>query len=208
MKPHKPSILRYALNVLLLLATLAAQSVLAAAGPASESPVRSAEQELLEPGRAFQLSARHFDSQTIELTYKIAEGYYMYRGRFKFVLEPKTSGKAGKARFSNGKMKQDPTFGRVEVYRESVRILLPIVMTGGDDASASAKKVRLRVTSQGCADVGVCYPPQHETLTIGPAERGVILPDGVVSSGSFTAPQQSTRGAAGQSLTDSLRNNR
>ena len=96
MKPVRPLILGCSpavLRLLFLLSTLAAQPVPEAAAPASELPIHSVEQELLEPERAFQLSARHHDSQTIELTYKIAEGYYMYRGRFKFLLEPKTSGK-------------------------------------------------------------------------------------------------------------------
>lgn len=211
MKPDNLSILLrppVVLRVLLLLATLAAQSALAADRTPSESSAPSVEQDLLEPERAFQLTARHTDAQTIELTYKIAEGYYMYRGRFKFMLEPKTSGQAGKARFSKGEMKQDPTFGRVEVFRKSVRILLPVAMAGGEDVSANALKVRLNVTSQGCADIGVCYPPQHETLTIKPANRGVIFPDGVAHLGSFTAPQQFTPGAAPQSLTDALRSNR
>jgi thiol:disulfide interchange protein DsbD len=194
--------------VLLVLVTVAAQSVLSAAGPASETLIRGVEQQLLEPERAFRLSARHIDTQTLELSYKIADGYYMYRGRFKFVLEPKSSGKTGKARFSRGEMKQDPTFGRVEVYRDSVRILLPVSMAGGPNNSINASPARLRVTSQGCADVGVCYPPQHQTLTINAGVGGVFFPDIAANSGSATAHKQFAPGDVPPSLADALRNKR
>ena len=81
------------------------QAGLAAAG---------AEPELLEPERAFQLSAVYKDSKTVELRYKIADGYYMYRGRFKFDLGSVSAARLGKAMFPKGNMKQDPSFGRVE----------------------------------------------------------------------------------------------
>lgn len=142
------------------------------------------EPELLEPERAFQLTAKRLDNKTLELTYKIAEGYYMYKGRFKYAAEPVTSAKLGKATLSKGKLKLDATFGRVEVYRDSVRILLPFASL--DKGMASA--LRLKVTSQGCADVGVCYPPFSQTLTFAGANLDLVFPDGPSSLSRFTRP--------------------
>lgn len=142
------------------------------------------EPELLEPERAFQLTAKRLDNKTVELTFKIAEGYYMYKGRFKYAAEPVTSAKLGKATVSKGKLKQDATFGRVEVYRDSVRILLPVAPLQRDMASP----LRLKVTSQGCADVGVCYPPFSQTLTFAGANLDVVFPDGTSSVSRFTRP--------------------
>lgn len=163
------------------------QAGLAAAG---------AEPELLEPERAFQLSAVYKDSKTVELRYKIAEGYYMYRGRFKFDLGPVSAARLGKATFPKGNMKQDPTFGRVETYRDSVRILLPVTSMGKRLASSDAPALHLKVTAQGCADAGVCYPPMRQTLTLLPATLGVVLAD--------STPGGSTRGGP-QSISETLK---
>ena len=174
-----------------------------AVAPAVASPA-IVEPDLLEPERAFQLSTRRKDSKTVELEYKIAEGYYLYRGRFKFSIEPSTSVKLGKAVLSKGKMKQDATFGRVETYRNSVRILLPIIPSGKAVALVDAVPLRLKVTSQGCADTGVCYPPLHQTLTLPPASLDVVLPDGVANLGGLTRALQSIPAGVQPSLIDSL----
>ena len=71
------------------------------------------EADLLEPERAFQLSARYKDPKTVDLQFKIADGYYMYRSKFKFAIEPANVAKLKKASLSKGVMKTDPTFGRV-----------------------------------------------------------------------------------------------
>ena len=150
------------------------------------------EPELLEPERAFQLTAKRLDSKTLELTYKIAEGYYMYKGRFKYAALPTTAAKLGRATLGKGLMKQDVTFGRVEIYRQSVRILLPITALNKDVASP----LRVKVTSQGCADVGVCYPPFSQTLTFAGPNLDVVFPDDTSSISRFTRPAASGSAAA------------
>ena len=131
--------------------------------------------ELLDADEAFQVSARMKDAHAIELSYTIAEGYYMYRGRFKFAAE-NNSATLKKAVIPAGKVKQDATFGRVETYRKSVRVLLPFanvdkIMPIGDDGF-----IRIKVTSQGCADAGVCYPPQHHQFVLDPGLRNSVKP--------------------------------
>ena len=116
-------------------------------------------QELLEVDKAFRLSARALDAGTLEVRYDIAKGYYMYRDKFRFALEP-AGAKAGEAQLPPGKVKKDEFFGDVETYRKEVVILLPFTAPAGLDS------VTLKATSQGCADLGVCYPPNAQTLKV------------------------------------------
>jgi thioredoxin:protein disulfide reductase len=139
------------------------------------------EPELLAPEQAFQLTAKRLNSKTVELNYQIAKGYYMYKGRFKYAAEPSTAAKLGKATLGKGKLKQDPTFGRVEIYRDSVRILLPVTNVG-------AAPLKLKITSQGCADVGVCYPPFSQTLTFASGNLDAVFPDDASNVSRFTRP--------------------
>jgi|GEM_PF-1289876 len=141
-------------------------------------------QDLLPAEDVFKVSARFKDAKTIELTYQIADGYYLYRKRFSVANETPQF-KVGKLVSPAGRVKQDATFGRVETYRKSVRVLLPITSSDKDKGSGSAagvagaatttssthadtgnSTVKLKITSQGCADVGVCYPPLQHDLTL------------------------------------------
>lgn len=119
----------------------------------------AAADDLLAPEQAFRFSARALDAGNIEVRYDIADGYYLYRDKFKFSAEP-ADAKAGAARFPPGKVKDDEFFGKVETYRNEVKILLPVA------APAELDAVKLTVTSQGCADVGVCYPPNPQTARV------------------------------------------
>ena len=129
----------------------------------------------------------------------------MYKGRFKFSVEPPASAKLGKAVLSKGKIKQDATFGRVETYRDSVRILLPITSFGKGNLRVDDLLLRLNVTSQGCADAGVCYPPLHQTLTLPASGFDVVLPDAIKDSGALAGPMQSSPNTAQPSLSDALK---
>ncbi len=161
-----------------IFALLMLPALAAATGPGAASNIGTiGEQELLEPERAFLLSARFKDAKTAEFNYKITDGYYMYRARFKVVAEPKSSAILGKAVFTKGEMKQDATFGRVEIYRNSMRILIPISSMGKDLGPNGEKLLRLKVTSQGCADAGVCYPPLHQILTLKAGSGDIKYPD-------------------------------
>jgi thiol:disulfide interchange protein DsbD len=116
-------------------------------------------QELLPPEVAFKFSAQALDASTLEVRYRIADGYYMYRDKFKFAVEPATV-KPGVAQFPQGEVHNDEFFGRVETYRKDLRIRLPLTR------EAAAAGIKLAVTSQGCADVGVCYVPQEQSARI------------------------------------------
>ncbi|HNI49919.1 MAG TPA: protein-disulfide reductase DsbD [Accumulibacter sp.] len=123
--------------------------------------------EFLDPAVAFRPTARAVDERTIEVRFAIAKGYYLYRDKFRFALDP-TSVPFEPPTLPPGKAKDDETFGRVEVYYDEVLFRLPVTRT-----SSGSLPLTLKLSSQGCADAGVCYPPQQHRLT-------VQLPDAVV----------------------------
>ncbi|MDR2112549.1 MAG: protein-disulfide reductase DsbD [Candidatus Accumulibacter sp.] len=118
-------------------------------------------QELLRPELAFKASARAPDGQTIELRFEIAEGYYLYRDKFRFSAEPGEA-RLGQAIFPEGRETTDETFGKVEIYEREVTIRLPVERNG-----SGVLPLTLQVTSQGCAsELGVCYPPQTRRIAL------------------------------------------
>ncbi len=117
---------------------------------------RAASDDFLEPERAFALSARALDERQVELTFDVAPGYYLYREQFKFAAQGAT---LGEALIPAGKTKFDETFQKnVETHRGQVRIVLPVAQAKGE--------FQIDVTSQGCADRGLCYPPQQQQLAV------------------------------------------
>ena len=116
--------------------------------------------ELLHPAEAFKPSARALDGQTIEVRFEIAKGYYLYRDKFRFAVEPENV-KLGTPSLPRGKEKMDETFGKVEVYYREALVRLPV-----ERNSSGVLPLTLQVTSQGCADVGVCYPPQKQRVSV------------------------------------------
>lgn len=131
-------------------------------------------EEPLSPEQAFRFSARVLDAQTIEARWEIAPGYYMYRDKFKFALE---GASLGVVELPPGQVKEDENFGKVETYRDAVAVRLPLsAVTGG---------LVLHVTSQGCADIGICYPPQKQSMPLQavtemPAWRQRLLQPGIL----------------------------
>ena len=114
---------------------------------------------LLEPEKAFRFSARALDASTLEVSFAIAKGYYMYRERFRFAVEGDPAVRLGTAELPRGIPHKDEFFGEMQIYRKDVRVRLPV------EAPANAA-FSLLVTSQGCADVGVCYVPMESKATI------------------------------------------
>ena len=127
---------------------------------------QGAETELLEPDKAFRFAARLKDPQTIEVSYRIASGYYMYRDRFRFALTP-ASATIGNAQLPAGKKHRDEFFGEVETYRGDLTILVPFTT-----ADSGLTAIQLVATSQGCADIGVCYVPQEQKAELKLASAG------------------------------------
>ncbi|UCV10176.1 protein-disulfide reductase DsbD [Dechloromonas denitrificans] len=116
--------------------------------------------EFLDPAVAFKPSARALDGQTVEVTYAIAKGYYLYRHAFRVAVEGEAA-TLGELQIPKGKEKDDENFGKVEVYYKTVAIRVPVARN-----ASGALALKLNVTSQGCADAGVCYPPQTQAVSL------------------------------------------
>ncbi|GAB3545824.1 protein-disulfide reductase DsbD [Noviherbaspirillum agri] len=120
-------------------------------------PVR-ADEEFLAPEAAFKFSARMLDAKTAEITYTIADGYYMYREPFAFKADGAT---LGAPVVPKGKVKFDDTFQKdVETFRKAVVITIPV---------EAGSEFTLTSTGQGCADKGLCYPPMESRVRLSPA---------------------------------------
>jgi thiol:disulfide interchange protein DsbD len=117
--------------------------------------------ELLEPEKAFQFAARSIDARTLEVRFTIADGYYLYRDKFRFAVEGADGVVLGAPRFPAGIRKKDEFFGEVETYRKTVSVQLPL-----ERSNAAPQSLTLKVTSQGCADIGVCYTPMDSSATL------------------------------------------
>ncbi len=150
------------------------------AGLLAALPVSAADFELPPVDEVFILSAQATARDRIEVRWKIADGYYLYRHR--------TSVKAGagfadaRLALPDGAKHHDEFFGDVETYRRQ----LVGVVTGIPAANAAG--VALTVKYQGCADAGVCYPPQTRTLTVTLPQAGDnagFLPGRKASGGLF-----------------------
>src|SRR6266702_5860755 len=143
--------------------------------------------ELLEPDKAFRFSALALDAATVEVRYAIADGYYLYRARFRFAAEP-ASVALGQPQFPKGQIHEDKFFGKQETYRKEVRIRVPI-------EAAGAERLMLRVTSQGCADLGVCYVPQVQGAELRLASLGGSRSSIFKESEPFTSSPERTSSA-------------
>lgn len=115
--------------------------------------------KLLPAEEAFRLSARALDAATLEIRYDVADGYYLYRDKLRFDVEPQAS-RAGAPVLPAGQVHEDEFFGKSTVYRGPAVIRLPLA------AAKPGDRVTLVADSQGCADAGVCYPPQRQKLAI------------------------------------------
>jgi thioredoxin:protein disulfide reductase len=112
---------------------------------------------LLEPEAAFRFSAYALEGSAIEVAFAIADGYYLYRDRFRFSAEGNRAVRLGAPQFPGGLKHKDEFFGEVETYRKEVRIRIPVEGDGRFD---------LKVVSQGCADAGVCYVPMESKVSL------------------------------------------
>ncbi len=118
-------------------------------------PARAAD-DFLDPDQAFQLSVRVLDAKRLELSYKVAPGYYLYRERFKFTSP---DAKLGEPQIPPGKKHYDTALEQnVETYHDGVVVILPV--------TSASKAFTLNATHQGCADKGLCYPPQPRTVAV------------------------------------------
>ncbi|MDG2316426.1 MAG: protein-disulfide reductase DsbD [Gammaproteobacteria bacterium] len=115
-------------------------------------------QEILRPEAAFPYTIEASEGE-ITLTFQVEDGYYLYRERFGF--EALTNDiTLGAAEFPNGQIYEDEFFGVMETYRNGFQISIPYQQTEG------IREIGFRLMLQGCADIGLCYPPQRWDSTV------------------------------------------
>ncbi len=152
------------------------------------------EEEFLEPDKAFALSTKNAEPQTLMANWRIAKGYYMYRDKFKFNLKNAPAGVSlGKVVLPEGETKHDEYFGDIKVFHDDVTAPIPVI---GD---LKGQKVQVELVYQGCADAGLCYPPIFKTVDYDPAGDSSV-------SVSAAAPSVTAAAAASASAssTDTL----
>ncbi|WP_435634548.1 protein-disulfide reductase DsbD [Pseudomonas solani] len=164
--------MRRLLTLILLLVALPASAGLLDNRPSSTlGAALNNSKDFLPVREAFRLSLVDSSPTSIKLRFANAEGYYLYKHRFQFRTEPADIA-LGDAQLPAGKHKTDEYFGDVEVYYEVLDVDLPL-------NNPSNRPFKLLVTYQGCADKGLCYPPETETLQIGDAPAAL---DGAIPS--------------------------
>lgn len=140
--------------------------MLVLAGVAFGVPSMAGAAEFLDPAQAFTGSARVADAATLELRIDIAPEYHLYRDRIS--VEAEGGGATlGEVAIPAGRVEFDQNFQKnVEVLNGALRIRVPV--------QPVARDFRLRVVYQGCADQGLCYPPQTAFVD-GGAQDGQLL---------------------------------
>ena len=108
---------------------------------------------LLNPDQAFKYQLKHLDEQTLQIDFKVAAGYYLYRDRISFKVQQQ---KIQTVDFPSGEFKQDPNFGRMEIYHHDFSVLVKL-------PSSVSQANELQISYQGCSEKGVCYAPITKT---------------------------------------------
>ncbi len=161
---------------------------LATALPAAATPLQDALNRtdpfarFLPVERAFQVDARAVDANTVAIRWIAADEYYLYRHRFGFKVIAPEGVTAGEAALPDGKQHTDEFFGDVEVYYGEMEARLPIFRENRDKID-----ITLELAYQGCADAGLCYPPDTRTVS-------VRLPAGPAGPPAFVSEQDRLAG--------------
>jgi len=147
------------LSLLLLFFVLPANAGLFDNKPSASFGGLNNSSDFLPVREAFKLSLVEASPERITLRFVAAEGYYLYRHRFAFQSSD-ADVTLGEPRMPDGVAKVDDYFGEIEAYYGILDIELPVTNTEN-------RPFTLQVTYQGCADKGLCYPPETESITIG-----------------------------------------
>ena len=132
------------------------------------------------PDQVFHFSAVAKDAKTLALHWGITQGYYLYRQKFD-IKSDNPDVQLGTPDFPQGQIKNDQYLGTSEIYTQDVDVLVPVTVT--NDAS----KFKLTVVYQGCAEAGLCYPPQTKTQDVDLA-AAAPMPAAATPSQSGTPP--------------------
>ena len=173
-------------------ALLAGLALAGLTGGAAPTPAQVVDSQFLPPGEAFKVEAVAEGADRIRVDFLVTPGYYLYRHRMSVAIDTPSGDTAagpvaatlGAADIPAGEEKEDEFFGRQQVFNEAVSITVPVSRAPG-----GALELPLVVGLQGCADAGLCYPPEKRRMK-------VVLP---ATTGTATAgppPRDAAGGAA------------
>ena len=162
-------------------------AVLGKADAAKGGVTASGEGDFLPPEVAFRVEAFADGPDRIKLEWEIAPGYYLYRSRLNVATDASVA-QLGALSLPRGEKKSDEFFGEQEVYHDTLTATVPVSRNG-----ASELELPVSVGFQGCAEAGLCYPPETRKLL-------VSLPAGVGTSATIgSAPGVASGATAGAS---------
>jgi thioredoxin:protein disulfide reductase len=175
--------------------TLTAKGIEAALGKSKQTTVSTGQDEFLPPDEAFRFNAFPDGSDRVKLIWQIADGYYLYRSRVKAAT---TSDKAqlGALEMPAGEFKTDEYFGKQEIYHHELVVGVPVAR-----ASAAGLAVPLKVTYQGCAHAGLCYPPITKEISVN-LPAGTAGTPGVAGQPPVSAAGSTAAGGTGSAAFD------
>jgi thiol:disulfide interchange protein DsbD len=134
--------------------------------------VESNEGDFLDPDVAFRAAGR-VDGNLLRVRWVIADGYYLYRHKMEVKAESPDL-VLGEPAFPKGTMKTDPYLGTQEIFTQQVEAAVSYTRS-----DAGAHPIQIKVTYQGCAEAGLCYPPISKVIF---ATSGSVLPTPLAKS--------------------------
>jgi len=122
------------------------------------------ESEFLPPDQAFRVEVVAQGADMVRVDFLVTPGYYLYRHRFNFSLDSAAgtpSATLGSPDIPQGEWKEDEFFGRQQVFHEGVSVSIPVSRAPG-----GAVELPIVVGLQGCAEKGLCYPPEKRRFKV------------------------------------------
>ena len=130
------------------------------------------EDDFLAPDVAFKLNLTAIDAQNLNANFKVVPGYYLYKERIKFVIKDASTGKIEQVNLPAGEIKDDPNFGKQEVYHHEFDAKIII---------SAANNPVVYATYQGCSEKGLCYAPITKMITVPLGDNASNANTGLVS---------------------------
>ena len=121
----------------------------------------SGKQHILDADQAFQVIVNVLDPLTLEVRWTIAPGYYLYRDKFRLSVLDAPGVSITSLEIPPGEPKDDPYFGPQQVFHQTA-----VIAAWLNRESFAEQEVRIKVDYQGCAEIGVCYPPLSQTVPV------------------------------------------
>lgn len=113
----------------------------------------------LPAGDVFKLETKKIDANTMNLTWSIKPGYFLYRERFSITVPEDANVQIGNIRFPEPQTKTDKEGRSIDIYRSHLTLTIPIL-------GKQAGETLMWVAYQGCSDQGFCYPPQTQNISL------------------------------------------